>query len=392
MLGKGVNMLIEVLEKPTQSAVLKVVGVGGCGGNAINHMIEKGMNSAEYIAINTDAQDLKKSSAEITVQIGGTQTRGLGAGAKPEVGRMAAEEDRERIQEVLHGADLVFIAAGMGGGTGTGAAPIVAEVAKELGILTVAVVTKPFEFERRMKTALEGIDTLCRNTDSLIIVPNEKLFDIDPDITQAEAFRRANDVLFGAVAGIAEVIKETGHINADFADVRTVMSEPGLAMMASGSATGADRARTAVENALSCPLLEGSGINGARGVIVNITASQESLRMSEVREVLAPINERVAEDARVVFGTVYKENMGEEIRVTIIATGLGSHVGAQQRNPSLQVVRAAATGTDSSGAVDYSAYEKPSVFRPRNPARGTAARAPQQGDLNFPTFLRKQAD
>lgn len=384
----------EVMEKPTQGAVLKVVGVGGCGGNAINHMIEEGMTAAEYVAINTDAQDLHKSRAETTVQIGTTLTRGLGAGAKPDVGRAAAEEDRERIVEVLSGADMVFIAAGMGGGTGTGAAPIVAEVAKELDILTVSVVTRPFVFEgRRMKLAQEGIENLSRHTDALIIVPNEKLLDLDPDITQLEAFRRANGVLYNAVAGIAEVIKEPGQINCDFADVRTVMSELGQAMMGSGVASGADRARAAVDAAISCPLLEGSGINGARGIIINITCSS-SLKMSEVREIQEPIRERVDEDANIIVGTVMREDMGDELRVTVIATGLGAVAGSQSAR-NLRVVETRATGTDSAGAPNYSEYDRPSVFRPRPARRGAGAAqaaAPQQGDLNFPTFLRRQAD
>ncbi|MHB1590557.1 MAG: cell division protein FtsZ, partial [Sulfuricella sp.] len=282
--------MFEIMDTQTQEAVIKVIGVGGCGGNAVDHMIASGLGGVEFICANTDAQALKRNQAGVTVQLGAAITKGLGAGANPAVGREAALEDRERIAELIDGADMLFITAGMGGGTGTGAAPVVAEVAKELGILTVAVVTKPFGFEgKRMKVALEGIEALTQHVDSLIVIPNDKLMEVlGGKIGFRDAFKAADGVLHGAVAGIAELIKCTGMINVDFADVRTVMSEMGMAMMGSAQASGADRARMAAEQAVASPLLEDVNLSGARGVLVNITAS-EDMNLEEVYEVMNTI-------------------------------------------------------------------------------------------------------
>jgi cell division protein FtsZ len=317
--------MIELMEEKSVGASIKVIGVGGCGGNAVDHMIKRGVQGVEFICANTDAQALKRNQSKHILQLGGNLTKGLGAGANPEIGKQAAIEDRERIREAIDGADMLFITAGMGGGTGTGAAPIIAEVAKELGMLTVAVVTKPFGFEgKRMKIALGGIESLHQHVDSLIIVPNEKLMEVlGDDIGYDEAYEAANNVLHGAVAGIAEIINVTGGVNVDFADVKTVMSEHGVAMMGSAEAAGVDRARAAADAAAASPLLEDVNLAGARGVLVNITASR-SLKMREVHEVMNTIRAFTADDATVIFGTVIDENMGDNLRVTIVATGLGS--------------------------------------------------------------------
>ncbi|MEO1767473.1 cell division protein FtsZ [Thiobacter aerophilum] len=388
--------MFEILDSQSQDAVIKVIGVGGCGGNAVDHMIESGLTGVEFIAANTDAQALAKSRASSKLQIGASITKGLGAGANPEIGREAALEDREAIAEAIDGADMLFITAGMGGGTGTGAAPVVAEVAKELGILTVAVVTKPFMFEgRRLKIAQAGIEALAHNVDSLIIIPNEKLMQVlGDDVSVLDAFRSANDVLHGAVAGIAEVISSPGLVNVDFADVRTVMSEMGMAMMGSARAQGSQRARLAAEQAVKSPLLEDVNLHGARGVLVNITANQ-SLKMKEIHEVMNTIREFTAEDATVIFGAVFDENMAEDLRVTVVATGLGMPSVAKQPKPQIQVVR---TGTDpvpspmAADVVDYGALDQPAVLRRRRDATVEAMKASGVDLLDIPAFLRKQAD
>jgi len=386
--------MIELMEEASQEAVIKVVGVGGCGGNAVDHMIKRGVSGVEFISANTDAQALKRNQSKNIVQLGANLTKGLGAGANPEVGRQAAMEDRERLRESLEGADMLFITAGMGGGTGTGAAPIVAEIAKELGILTVAVVTKPFSFEgKRMKVAMQGIEALAQHVDSLIIVPNEKLIEVlGDDVGYDEAYEAANDVLHGAVAGIAEIINVPGGVNVDFADVKTVMSEHGVAMMGSAEAAGIDRARASAEQAVASPLLEGFDLSGARGVLVNITASR-SLKLKEVHEVMNTIRGFAAEDATVIFGTVIDDTMGENLRVTIVATGLGGAVNRKEQRP-LQVV-AARTGTNDAighADIDYSALDQPAVIRRRRDATIEAMRQSGVEVLDIPAFLRKQAD
>src|SRR6187399_2001374 len=289
MTGEREHTMFEIIDQsPQEGAIIKVIGVGGCGGNAVEHMIERGLSGVEFICANTDAQALRRSTARTQLQLGSTLTRGLGAGAKPEIGRNAALEDRDRIAEMITGADMLFLTAGMGGGTGTGAAPVVAEVAKELGILTVAVVTKPFAFEgKRQRIAQEGLDALAQHVDSLIIIPNDKLMQVlGNQVTLDEAFRAANDVLHGAVAGIAEIISCPGMINVDFADVKTVMSETGMAMMGSAKAAGTDRARMAAEQAVACPLLEDIDIADARGVLVNISASKSLFQLQEMYDVM----------------------------------------------------------------------------------------------------------
>ncbi len=387
--------MFELVDMQPQEAVIKVVGVGGCGGNAVDHMIEAGVQGVEFIVANTDAQALKRNRAPIQLQLGSTVTKGLGAGANPEVGRQAAIEDRERIVELIEGADMLFLTAGMGGGTGTGAAPIVAETARELGILTVAVVTKPFAFEgKRQRIAHDGLEALSRHVDSLIVIPNEKLMHVlGDDVSMLDAFKAANSVLHGAVAGIAEVINCPGLVNVDFADVRTVMSEMGMAMMGSASSTGAHRSIASAEQAVASPLLEDVNLAGARGVLVNITASS-SLKMKEVHDVMNTIKGFTAEDATVIVGTVIDENMADRLRVTMVATGLGSPVKGMQSKP-LTVVK---TGTDmrpveAVESVDYNHLDTPAVIRRRN--RESTIEAMRQSGvdlLDIPAFLRKQAD
>ncbi|GAO37098.1 peptidase M23 [Sulfuricella sp. T08] len=384
--------MFEIMDTQTQEAVIKVIGVGGCGGNAVDHMIASGLGGVEFICVNTDAQALKRNQAGVTVQLGSAITKGLGAGANPAVGREAALEDRERIAELIDGADMLFITAGMGGGTGTGAAPVVAEVAKELGILTVAVVTKPFGFEgKRMKVALEGIEALTQHVDSLIVIPNDKLMEVlGGKIGFRDAFKAADGVLHGAVAGIAELIKCTGLINVDFADVRTVMSEMGMAMMGSAQATGVDRARMAAEQAVASPLLEDVNLSGARGVLVNISAS-EDMNLEEVYEVMNTIRSFTAEDATVIFGTVFDSTLQDELRVTVVATGLGSPVNRQQSKPLSIVI--SKTGTDNEPMmVDYTELEQPAVMRRRRDAQVEAMKQSGVELLDIPAFLRKQAD
>jgi cell division protein FtsZ len=355
-------------------------------------MILQGVQGVEFICANTDAQALKRNQAKIQLQLGTGVTKGLGAGADPEIGRQAALEDRDRIAEMISGADMLFLTAGMGGGTGTGAAPVVAEVAKEMGILTVAVVTKPFAFEgKRQRIAQEGLDALAPHVDSLIVIPNDKLMQVlGAQVTLDEAFKAANDVLHGAVAGIAEIISCPGMINVDFADVRTVMAEMGMAMMGSAKSAGPDRARTAAEQAIACPLLEDVNISDARGVLINISASKATFQLQEMYDVMETIKAFAADSATVIVGTVYDDSLEDSIRVTIVATGLGQPI--RQQSKSLKVVQR--TGTDNAPVdVDYDALEQPAVIRRRN-RDATIEAMRQQGVemLDIPAFLRKQAD
>jgi cell division protein FtsZ len=388
------------MDNENQEAVIKVIGVGGCGGNAVEHMIAKNVGGVEFICANTDMQALKKSQAKTVLQIGMGITKGLGAGAKPEIGREAALEDRDRIAEIIDGADMLFITAGMGGGTGTGAAPIVAEVAKEMGILTVAVVTKPFAFEgKRGKVATDGLEELSKHVDSLIIIPNDKLMEVlGDDVTFTDAFKAANDVLHNAVSGIAEIINCPGLVNVDFADVRTVMSEMGMAMMGSAVATGPDRAVLAAEQAVASPLLENVNLANARGVLVNITASH-SFKMKEYYDVMNTIRSFTADEATVIVGNVFDESMGDGLRVTMVATGLNG-VSAQQK-PKLvmapQVVRDGTTNQPiytGAGNVGYMDDDEPAVFTQNSGRRAQVDAMKKDGieEYDIPAFLRKQAD
>ena len=393
-------MLFELEDLNTQDAVIKVIGVGGCGGNAVDHMIGKGMTGVEFITINTDAQALRRNRAPVQLQIGNSATKGLGAGGKWEVGKEAALEDKERIAALIDGADMLFIAAGMGGGTGTGAAPIVAEVAKDLGILAVAVVTKPFVFEqpKRMRSAEQGLKALSEHVDSLIVIPNEKLIQVlGGGAKLIDAFIAANDVLHSAVSGIAEIIKNPGMINVDFADVKTVMSEVGMAMMGSAQASGEDRARKAAEQAVASPLLENVDLKGARGVLVNIT-SNDSLTMDEFYEVMNTIQGFTAEEATVIIGTALDEAMGESLRVTMVATGLGTALKSA-RKPEIRIVepmmRATGTGDAQPYATSYeSDIDTPTVIRNRRSSQAAVDVVQSTGmdTLDIPAFLRKQAD
>ena len=383
--------MFEIIDKEESSGtVIKVVGVGGAGGNAVDHMIREGVNGVQFVAANTDAQALGRNMAADKMQLGAS---GLGAGAKPEAGRAAALEERERIAEQLKGANMVFITAGMGGGPGTGAAPIVAEVAKEMGILTVAVVTKPFGFEgKRLKAAEAGIAELQKHVDSLVVILNDKLMEVlGDDVSMEEAFKAADNVLRNAVGGIAEIINLPGLVNVDFEDVRTVMGEMGMAMMGSAYASGVDRARIAAEQAVASPLLEGINLSGARGVLVNITASR-SLKMKEVNEVMKTIKEFAAEDAHIIFGAVFDEAMGEQLRVTVVATGLGK---AEARRQSFEVINTAMrTGTDDAPmAIDYGQLDAvPAVIRKGRNATVEALANSGVDRYDIPAFLRKQAD
>jgi cell division protein FtsZ len=400
-------MEFEMLENETTGAVIKVIGVGGAGGNAVQHMINRGVQGVDFICANTDAQALARSKAASVVQLGKS---GLGAGAKPENGRAAAEEARERIADELRDAHMVFITAGMGGGTGTGAAPVVAQVAKELGILTVGVVSKPFGFEgsRKMRTAEDGLENLATHVDSLIVVLNEKLEEVMGEDAEMDAcFKCADDVLHNAVAGIAEIIKVDGLINVDFEDVKTVMSEQGKAMMGTAMASGIDRARLAAEQAVTSPLLEGVDLSGARGVLVNITASR-TLKLRETRTVMETISAFAAEDATVIMGAVYDDTMGDNLRVTVVATGLGRTKQRPQLVATTQpgVQPLLKTGTDNgftsavgaplaaTGSGGYEQYDQPAVWRTREHAvaRVTALEESGMDRLEIPAFLRKQAD
>ena len=384
--------MFEIVEKEATGTVIKVVGVGGAGGNAVDHMIREGVKGVHFISANTDAQALKRCLAPVKVQLGIT---GLGAGSKPEAGRAAAQESRDAISAALEGAHMVFITGGMGGGTGTGAAPVVAEIAKEMGLLTVAVVTKPFDFENRIRVAESGIEELTRHVDSLIVVLNDKLLEVfGDDAGFEECFRSADNVLRSAVGGIAEIINVPGLVNVDFEDVRTVMGEMGKAMMGSAAASGMDRARLAAEQAVASPLLEGIELSGARGVLVNISANS-ALGMKEVREVMNTIRAYAADDAHIIFGTVFDDAMEDNLRVTVVATGLGAATAAQQYRPRMEVV-AQKTGTDNAPIVEtinYGELEVPAVMRSgRRHATVEAMAASGVDKLDIPAFLRKQAD
>ena len=373
---------------------IRVFGVGGGGSNAVARMLQEGLAGVEFCVLNTDVQALASSPAPSKLAIGSKVTNGLGAGSDPAVGRQAALEDTEKIIDLLEGADMVFVTAGLGGGTGTGAAAVVASLAKELGALTVAVVTKPFSFEglRRMQAAEAGIEELSQHVDSVIVILNEKLEEVlGDDVSMEEAFGAADSVLKNAVAGISEIINVPGLINVDFQDVRTVMAEQGMAMMGSAAASGVDRARIAAEQAVACPLLEGVNLSGARGVVVNITANKSSLKLRETKEVMNTIRGFAAEDATIIFGAVYDENMGDELRVTVVATGLGQPQIARQPKPQL-VHR---TGTDNLpvSGVDYRALdEMPAVIRKNRSSTIEALQNSGVDKYDIPAFLRKQAD
>ncbi|MCL4185168.1 MAG: cell division protein FtsZ [Burkholderiaceae bacterium] len=386
-------MSFEMIENDVDGAVIKVIGVGGAGGNAVNHMINADVQGVEFIVLNTDKQALKRSLAEHTIQLGEI---GLGAGARPEAGRAAAEAMREHIRSSLEGANMVFLTAGMGKGTGTGASPVVAEIAKEMGILTVGVVTKPFEFEgaKKLQIAEHGIDQLVQHVDSLIVVLNQKLFEVmEDDASLEDAFRRADDVLHNAVAGIAEIINVPGLVNVDFADVKTVMSEQGKAMMGIGESAGLDRARIAAEQAVSSPLLDGVDLQGARGVIVNITANR-SLKLKETNDVINTIKAFCADDATIIHGTVFDEDMGDRLRVTVVATGIGRRAAKPVLVPQAHL----RTGTDNAAGHhpnNYEQFEQPTVWRsPRASAAAQVQALEDSGVERFdiPAFLRKQAD
>lgn len=375
--------MFEIMDSFPQSAVIKVIGVGGGGGNAIRHMVEANIEGVEFICANTDAQALKDSPAPTVLQLGSSVTKGLGAGANPDVGRQAALEDVDRIREVVDGADMVFITAGMGGGTGTGGAPVVAEVAKELGALTVAVVTRPFPFEgrKRVQSAEEGIAALSQHVDSLITIPNEKLLTVlGKGVSLLDAFRAANDVLLGAVQGIAELITRPGLINVDFADVRTVMSEMGVAMMGTGVGVGENRAREAADAAISSPLLDNIDLAGAKGVLVNVTAGMD-LAISEFEEVGDAIKGFTSDSATVIVGTVIDPNMSDELRVTLVATGLGQAEKGRSAPTSENTASAEKVGKHRQRAMRY--------------AKQPVAVAEGEDDMNYldiPAFLRRQAD
>ena len=405
--------MFELMDAYSQSAVIKVIGVGGGGGNAVAHMVTSGIDGVEFMCINTDSQALKHAKVKTALQIGCNITKGLGAGADPEVGRQAAMEDRDRIVELVEGCDMLFITAGMGGGTGTGAAPVVAQVAKELGILTVAVVTKPFEMEgnKRGFVADHGIAELGKYCDSLITIPNQKLLTVlGPQTTLLDAFKSANQVLQGAVQGIAELITRPGLINVDFADVRTVMAETGMAMMGSGSASGEGRAREAAEMEVSSPLLEDINLAGAHGILVNVTAGMD-LSIGEFQEVGQIVKQFASEDATVVVGTVIDPELSNVVRVTVVATGLGRPAAARpmpaphrettpareqvhhrdplasRAPPAISVVRRGPLSNS-----DYAALDKPTVQRQRAVGDGLRPEAEAEDLLDIPAFLRRQAD
>jgi cell division protein FtsZ len=394
---RGYNFMsttFELGDNIPHNALIKVVGIGGGGGNAIEHMMAESIEGVEFICANTDAQALQRSSARTVIQLGEEITKGLGAGANPDIGRQAAEENRDRLREALEGTDMVFLTAGMGGGTGTGAAPIVASIAKELGILTVAVVTKPFAFEgrKRMRIAEEGIKSLSKYVDSLITIPNNKLLSVlGKNISLLNAFKAANNVLRGAVQGIADLITRPGLINVDFADVRTVMSEMGMAMMGTGIGTGENRAREAAEAAISSPLLEDVDFSGARGVLVNITAGMD-MSIGEFEAVGDAIKGFTSENATVVVGTVIDPDMTEEMRVTIVVTGLGREFDKEDVKPQSSLAK----NTRSDGTVDYHQLDRPTYLRQQDavkkPLQEEDAREKDAEYLDIPAFLRKQED
>ncbi len=384
-------MKYELVDPSSDGAVIKVIGVGGGGGNAVDHMIESHIDGVQFICANTDAQALRKLNVETKVQLGIELTKGLGAGTKPEVGKLAAEENREHIKEVLSGADMVFLTAGMGGGTGTGAISVIAEIAKELDILTVAVVTKPFNFEGKKKKSVAeaGIAELEKYVDSLIIIPNQKLLPVlGSNLSLVNAFNTANDVLLDAVQGITELITSPGLINVDFADVKTVMSNMGSAIMGSGSATGENRAREAAEKAISCPLLDDINLHGANGVLVNITAA--NMDLNEFDEIGSIMYDFASDDADMKIGTAINPDMGDEIKVTVVATGMGGSVSV---NAPVKLVQKATTGD-----INYDVLDKPTVIRqakqePRETRFGVQAKEDVNLDyLDVPAFLRRQAD
>ncbi len=399
--------MFELVDNIPQSAVIKVVGVGGGGGNAVNHMLRSNIEGVEFICANTDAQALKNVSVRTVLQLGPGVTKGLGAGTNPEIGRQAALEDRERIQEVLNGADMVFITTGMGGGTGTGAAPIIAQVAKEMGILTVAVVTRPFPFEgrKRMQVADEGIRALGECVDSLITIPNEKLLTIlGKDASLLSAFAKADDVLAGAVRGISDIMQRPGLMNVDFADVKTVMGEMGMAMMGTGCASGPNRAREATEAAIRNPLLEDVNLQGARGILVNITAGLD-LSLGEYAAVGEIIEAFASEAATVKVGAVIDPDMRDELHVTVVATGLGARIEKPVKVVDNTIATAAVATPAASisaapraaeqPAVNYKDYERPTVQRQSLAGSAAAAKLNTQDDLDYldiPAFLRRQAD
>lgn len=384
-------MAYELVDMCTETAVIKVIGVGGGGGNAVDHMVNSSIQGVEFICANTDAQALRKLGTGTIIQLGVELTKGLGAGTNPEVGRLAAEENKDRIKEVISGADMVFLTAGMGGGTGTGAIAVIAEIAREMGILTVAVVTKPFGFEgkKKMTIAEQGIAELEKYVDSLITIPNEKLLPVLGDISLKNAFKAANDVLLDAVQGITDLIVHPGLINVDFADVRTVMSGMGAAIMGTGAAVGEHRAREAANKALACPLLEDINLQGARGILVNISASDMSI--AEFNEVGDIVHKLAAEDAVIKMGTAIDPDLGDEIKVTVVATGMGSPAQVAVKATNTLIRKAAAAG-------DYGALDTPTVIRQnKSEAResrfGVQAKEGMDLDyLDIPAFLRRQAD
>jgi len=383
--------MFEIVDVDSQNAIIKVVGIGGGGGNAVTHMLRANIEGVEFICANTDAQALSNSEVKTTLQIGASLTKGLGAGANPQIGHQAAMEDKDRISEAIQGSDMVFITAGMGGGTGTGGAPVVAQIAKELGVLTVAVVTKPFPFEgrKRMDIADQGIKELSEYVDSLITIPNEKLMSVlGADMTLLDVFKAANDVLLGAVQGIAELITRPGLINVDFADVRTVMSEMGMAMMGTGYAEGTDRARAAAEAAVASPLLESIDLSGARGILVNVTAGMD-MTIGEFDAVGSTVKGFASENATVVVGTVIDPEMSNGLRVTVVATGLGnSKIETLDKPVKLLPPKTA------EGSVDYGELDRPTVIRNKAVA-GERFAATADGNMDYleiPAFLRRQAD
>jgi cell division protein FtsZ len=386
--------MFELMEDHSEEAIIKVIGVGGGGGNAVEHMVSQTIEGVEFVTANTDSQALRNSSADVTLQLGADVTKGLGAGANPEIGRCAAEEDRETIKQALQGADMIFIAAGMGGGTGTGAAPVVAEIAKEMGILTVAVVTKPFPFEgkKRMNYADQGIEFLSKSVDSLITIPNEKLLKVlGPGTSLLDAFKAANNVLLGAVQGIAELITRPGLINVDFADVRTVMSEMGTAMMGSGTASGDDRAQEAADAAISSPLLEDVDLAGARGILVNITAGMD-ISIDEFETVGNAVKAFASENATVVVGAVIDMDMTDELRVTVVATGIGA-----ESKPDITLVNPMPIAESKVVGADYTpaapqANTAPEAVAMTDSNAQKAAATDLDTYLDIPAFLRKQAD
>ncbi|MEL0055487.1 MAG: cell division protein FtsZ [Methylophilaceae bacterium] len=385
--------MFEVIENKKQKALIKVMGVGGCGGNAVDYMIEKNVTGVDFLCVNTDLQALQKSQANNIVQIGEILTQGLGAGSRPDTGKQAAMDDKEMIANAIQGADMLFITAGMGGGTGTGATPVIAQIAKEMGILTVAVVTKPFDFEgKRTRVAKEGIQELIKHVDSLITIPNEKLMGVlGEDVTFVEAFGAANNVLYSAVAGIAEIINSPGMINVDFADVKTVMSEMGMAMIGSGFSEGSDRAIIAAKAAVACPLLEDVNLNNAKGILVNISASRD-FKMKEYFEVMEIIKQYAAEEANIIVGNVIDDSMANGIRVTMVATGLNNNSSAQQEVSddvmTSFVYEDESSATTADEADDKKENDVLNVFTDNSENNLDRMRSEAEDEYDIPSFLR----